>query len=137
MEKQKILYATAEEQIEKLKRQGLIVDDSAFAKAELELYGYSNLIKSYRDPYTIVSEGKKIYRSGITFEQVWSLYILDKNLRNAVMASMLDLEEYVKEAAADIIAYKYGTDPNDYLQLSRPGRIERPQPPFPGAQNKV
>ena len=51
MEKQKILYATAEEQIEKLKRQGLIVDDSAFAKAELELYGYSNLIKSYRDPY--------------------------------------------------------------------------------------
>ena len=117
MEKQKILYATAEEQIEKLKRQGLIVDDSAFAKAELELYGYSNLIKSYRDPYTIVSEGKKIYRSGITFEQVWSLYILDKNLRNAVMASMLDLEEYVKEAAADIIAYKYGTDPNDYLQF--------------------
>ena len=91
MEKQKILYATAEEQIEKLKRQGLIVDDSAFAKAELELYGYSNLIKSYRDPYTIVSEGKKIYRSGITFEQFWSLYILDKNLRNAVMASMLDL----------------------------------------------
>lgn len=41
MEKQKILYATAEEQIEKLKRQGLIIDDPAFAKAELELYGYS------------------------------------------------------------------------------------------------
>lgn len=36
MEKQKILYATAEEQIEKLKRQGLIIDDPAFAKAELE-----------------------------------------------------------------------------------------------------
>lgn len=83
MEKQKILYATAEEQIEKLKRQGLIIDDPAFAKAELELYGYSNLIKSYRAPYTIVSdEGKKTYRSGITFEQVLSLYILDKNLRN-------------------------------------------------------
>lgn len=73
MEKQKILYATAEEQIEKLKRQGLIVDDSAFAKAELELYGYSNLIKSYRDPYTIVSEGKKnisfwhYFRTGLVF----------------------------------------------------------------------
>ena len=118
MEKQKILYATAEEQIEKLKRQGLIIDDPAFAKAELELYGYSNLIKSYRAPYTIVSdEGKKTYRSGITFEQVLSLYILDKNLRNAVMASMLDLEEHVKEAAADIIARKYGTNPDDYLQF--------------------
>ena len=117
MENEKILYATVDEQIEKLKRQGLIVDDLPFAKSELELYGYSNLIKSYRDPYSIVSEGKKIYRSGITFEQVWSLYILDKNLRNAVMASMLDLEEHVKEAAADIIASKYGTDPNDYLQF--------------------
>lgn len=61
-------------------------------------------------------ECSKKYRSGVTFEQIQSLYILDKNLRNAVMASMLDLEEYVKEAAADVIAYKYGTNQNDYLQ---------------------
>lgn len=117
MKEEKILYATIDEQIEKLKRQGLIIDDVNFAKAELELYGYSNLIKSYRDPYTIISEGTKIYRSGITFEQIWSLYILDKNLRNAVMASMLDLEEYLKEAAADVIANKYGTNQNNYLQF--------------------
>ena len=117
MEKDKILYVTIDEQIAKLKHQGLIINDPALAKAELELYGYSNLIKSYRDPYTFVSEGQKIYRSGITFEQVLSLYILDKNLRNAVMASMLDLEEHVKEAAADVIASKYGTDQNDYLQF--------------------
>lgn len=84
MEKDKILYVTIDEQIAKLKHQGLIINDPALAKAELELYGYSNLIKSYRDPYTFVSEGQKIYRSGITFEQVLSLYILDKNLRNIV-----------------------------------------------------
>ncbi len=117
MKNERIFYATIDEQIEKLKRQGLIIDDIDFAKAQLELYGYSNLIKSYRDPYTIISEDQKVYRSGITFNQVLSLYILDKNLRNAVMASMLDLEEHVKEAAADIIASKYGTNPNDYLQF--------------------
>ena len=117
MDKDTILYATVDEQIEKLKKQGLIISNLDFARSELALYGYSNLIKSYRDPYTIMSEEcSKKYRSGVTFEQIQSLYILDKNLRNAVMASMLDLEEYVKEAAADVIAYKYGTNQNDYLQ---------------------
>ena len=97
MDKDTIFYATVDERIEKLKKQGLIINSLDFARSELALYGYSNLIKSYRDPYTIMSEGSKRYRSGVTFEQIQSLYILDKKLRNAVMASMLDLEEYVKE----------------------------------------
>lgn len=112
-----ILYTDVNNQIEKLKQQGLIIDNLNFAKTELQCYGYSNLIKSYRDPYTIMSDGKKIYRSGITFEQIWSLFILDKNLRYAVMGSMLDLEERVKEAAADTIAGAFGILESDYLQF--------------------
>lgn len=69
MDKDTILYATVDEQIEKLKKQGLIINSLDFARSELALYGYSNLIKSYRDPYMIMSEeGSKSYRSGITFE---------------------------------------------------------------------
>ena len=56
MDKDTILYATVDEQIEKLKKQGLIISNLDFARSELALYGYSNLIKSYRDPYTIMSE---------------------------------------------------------------------------------
>ena len=77
MDKDTIFYATVDEQIEKLKKQGLIINSLDFARSELALYGYSNLIKSYRDPYTIMSEGSKRYRSGVTFEQIQSLYILD------------------------------------------------------------
>lgn len=44
-----------------------------------------------------------------------SLYLLDKNLRNAVIASMLDLEEHIKEAAADVVAKSFGTHPDKYL----------------------
>lgn len=115
MTNMEILYTTPEEQIEKLKRQGMIIDDIEFAKSELALYGYSNLIKSYRDPYVFSVDGQKQYRSGITFEQVWSLYILDKNLRNATMAAMLDLEELVKEAAADVVSNSFGTNQEQYL----------------------
>lgn len=112
-----ILYSTADEQVEKLLSQNLIINDYDYAKNRLELYGYSNLIKSYRDPYIITVNGKKQYRDGVTFEQIESLYILDKNLRNTVMGAMLDLEEHIKESAANIIACAFGTHQDSYLQF--------------------
>lgn len=112
-----ILYSTPEQQVEKLISQNLIIKDKKYAQNQLQLYGYSNLIKSYREPYIITSDNKKIYRDGVTFEQIESLYFLDKNLRNAVMGAMLDLEEHVKEAAADVIAKSFGTHPDEYLRF--------------------
>ena len=112
-----IIYTTPEEQIEKLKSQNLMIEDEDSAKKALALYGYSNLIKSYREPYIIVAGDKKKYRSGVIFNQLVSLYILDKNLRNAVMAAMIDLEEYIKEAAADVVAHSFGTHPDEYLKF--------------------
>ena len=109
-------YSTVEQQIEHLKKQHLTIHDERLAEESLKLFGYSNLIKSYREPYTIISEGKKFFRDGVSFEQICSLYILDKNLRNAVMASMLDLEEHIKEAAADVIAVSFGIHEDHYLQ---------------------
>lgn len=115
--KDEISYTSIENQIEKLRSQHLIIANEEFAKSQLKLYGYFNLIKNYRDPYIVNSDGKKIYRSGVTFEQICSLYILDKNLRNAVMASMLDLEEHVKAIIADIIGCSFGIHQNQYLQF--------------------
>lgn len=91
-------YTTPEQQIAKLKSQNLAFGDEKRAELSLSLFGYFNLIKGYRDPYVINNGSGISYRSGMTFEQICSLYLLDKNLRNAVIAAMLDLEEYVKEA---------------------------------------
>lgn len=110
-----IIYTTSEQQIEKLKEQNLSISDDNIAKKNLEVFGYSNLIKSYREPYTITVNNKKVYRSGITFERIASLYRLDKAFRNAVMASMQDLEEHIKECAADVVAKSFGTHQDNYL----------------------
>lgn len=59
MEKE-IQYTTIDQQIEKLKSLNLTIFDEARAKKSLELFGYSNLIKSYREPYTITSNGKNL-----------------------------------------------------------------------------
>lgn len=112
---EKIRYTTIDEQIEKLKSQHLIINDENEARSLLQIFGYSNLIKSYRNPYIIKSDGQKFYRSGVTFEQIFSLFLLDKNLRNAVMAAMQDLEEHIKETTANVIARAFGVKQNDYL----------------------
>lgn len=115
---QNIVYSTSEKQIQKMKEQKLIINDEVNARKSLELFGYTSLIKNYRKPYTILTSEGITYRSGVTFEQICSLYILDKNLRNAVIAAMLDLEEHIKEALADVLAQSFGTDHNNYLKFS-------------------
>lgn len=110
-----IIYTTPEEQVKKLKSQNLIVDDEDRAIKILYTYGYSNLIKSYREPYIIRLDNSISYRSGVTFDQIFSLYMLDKDLRNAVIASMLDLEEHIKEQASDVVATSFGIHPDEYL----------------------
>ena len=71
-----ILYSSVEEQIEKLKQQNLIIEDEDFAKKYLEIFGYFNLIKGYRSPYIFTDASGLHYRSGITFNQILSLYML-------------------------------------------------------------
>ena len=112
-----IIYTTPAQQLQKLKQQGLIIPDEEFAEAQLRSCGYSNLIKSYREPYTFLQNGKKIYRSGVSFNQIYSLYLLDNRLRSSVMAAMLDLEEHVKEATANVVAASFGVHPDDYLEF--------------------
>lgn len=112
----KIEFSTVEEQIQKLKSQHLIIEDEFKAHDALSLFGYSNLIKSYREPYVIATDSGKFFRSGVTFDQLCSLYMLDKNLRNGVMAAMQDLEEHVKELSATVIASSFGTHQDEYLQ---------------------
>lgn len=115
---QNVLYSTPDRQIQKMKEQKLIINDEVSARKSLELFGYTSLIKNYRKPYTILTPEGVTHRSGVTFEQVCSLYLLDKNLRNAVIAAMLDLEEHIKEALADVLAQSFGTDHNNYLNFN-------------------
>ena len=111
-------YRDADYLIDKLRHQNLIINDEKFAKEALEQFGYSNLIKSYRDPYVYTDhDGNKVYRDGVTFEQICSLYMLDKNLRNAVMSAMLDLEEHIKVFAAHTVSSRFGSHQDQYLRF--------------------
>lgn len=107
-------YSTPEEQINFLLSKGLIINDVSFALTQLRTYGYYNIINSYKEPYLI--SGTKNFRPGVTFEQIFSLFTLDHNLRNAIMSSMLDLEEHLRAIAADVISEAFGNDHHEYLK---------------------
>lgn len=110
-------YTTIKQQIKILKVKGLLFNDERTAQTRLERYGYYNIINSYKEPYQRFYDGKKEYIPGTTFEQIYSMFILDHNLRNSIMSSMLDLEESLRAAAAEVIAYSFGTDHNQYLNF--------------------
>ena len=121
--------STIQDQLDLLRNQGLQINDPRLAFDSLSVYGYSNLIKEYRTPFIYMSGDEVRYRDGVGFEQILSLFLLDKNLRNAVMAAMLDFEEFVKEAAADVVSISFGTTPDEYLLFrnyqNKRKRIER------------
>lgn len=110
-----IRYTDVNYQIQKLQNQQLMFEDLQSAKELLRKCGYSNLIKSYRDPYIIKGNSGITYRNNVTFEQIASLYAFDKNLRRAVISSMLDLEEHVKAVTAEIVAKYISADSAVYL----------------------
>lgn len=111
-----IVYTTPSQQLELLKKKNLIINDEISALNKIERYGFYNIINSYKEPYTETKNGKRIYKTGITFEQIFSLFTLDHNLRNSIMAAMLDLEEHLRAVTADVIAESFGIDNNEYLK---------------------
>lgn len=111
-----IIYTTIEEQILLLESKGLSFGNKEIASKQLSMYGYYNIINSYKAPYLYELNGDKKYLPGTTFEQLFSLFIFDHNLRNAIMIAMLDLEEHIKSVAADVISQSFGVDHNVYLQ---------------------
>ena len=52
-------FTTTDEQIEILKRRGLIFNDEIIAKELLQIYGYYNLINGYKDPYVSIIDGEE------------------------------------------------------------------------------
>jgi len=112
----KLEYTTIKEQIQKLKNDNLIIENESDAETALELFGYSNLIKGYRNQYTITIDNEKKFNSNASFNQIMSLFTMDKCLRNATISATLDFEEFVKSSFSDVLASSFGIHQNDYLK---------------------
>ncbi len=105
-------YLPLDGQIEKLKADGLLIEDEAHAKARLKWEGYYNFAVGYN---RLFRQGGKRYFQGTTFRQVEALYDFDKHLRGIVYEYAQSLECTLKAFVSDVFSKNYGVHENKYL----------------------
>lgn len=106
------VYLTYKQQIEKLKKDGLIVSDEQDALSRLKWEGYYNFAVGYN---RLFKDEKKRYFRGTKFEHIEALYDFDKHLRGIVYEYTQGLECNVKALVADTFSRRYGVNERSYL----------------------
>ena len=107
------IFKSLDEQLEILKSKGLIIEDEDAAKEVLfrENYffisGYRHLfMQSYKD---------KEFIKGTTFNELYSVFLFDRKIRNIMFQYILVVENNIKSIISYQLSKKYGFREKDYL----------------------
>lgn len=90
--------------LEHLISKGVIVENEQEALAKFEKYTYYSIVNTYKEVFK--DNGK--YLDGVTFDEIYSLYEFDKNLKSIFLKYALEIELVIKALIANTIAEKYG-----------------------------
>lgn len=104
---------TIEEQIENLKKIGLVIEDEVYAKKVLNDISYFRLVKAY----SLNLKAKNAnYDGSVTFEQIVDLYLFNANFRQILFPSVEKIEINVRCRLSNYFSERYGV--LGYLQES-------------------
>ncbi len=106
-------FKNLDEQIEILRSKGLIIKNEAFAKEVLFRENYF-FLNGYRHLF-IKSESNKTYIDGVTFEELYSLFLFDRGFRNILFKNILIIENNLKSIISYQLSIKYGYKEKEYL----------------------
>ncbi len=98
------LPATVEEQIDKLRERGCIVEDEEFAKETLTDINYFRLAHYF----SLFLEENGKYREETKFRQVMRVYDFDRRLRNLLIEVLEEIEITLRAHCSNYHAIKYG-----------------------------
>ncbi|EGE1848790.1 Abi family protein, partial [Shigella flexneri] len=130
-------FQTHRQQIAILRGRGLSIPDGSKALRILEQENYYGVINGYKDFFLQRDQNNRIivpdaYKVGATFEEIYTLYSFDRDLRNILLEYLLKFEtsvkskisyrfsERYKESHAYLILKNYSRDPQklkDVLSL--------------------
>lgn len=109
-------FKNLDEQIEIFRYKGLVIEDEAYAKDVLLRENYF-FLSGYRHLF-MDSENPKFYLKGTTFEELYSLFLFDRQFRNIIFKNLLIVENNAKSIMSYQLSKKYGYKENDYLKPS-------------------
>ena len=120
-------FKNLDEQIELFRYKGLIINDEKYAKDVLLRENYF-FLNGYRHVFMKASSNKK-YIEGTTFEELYSLFLFDREFRNIMIKNLLMIENNVKSIISYQLSKKYGYKESDYLKLrnfdAKPDKIKQ------------
>lgn len=114
-------FYTYDEQMKKLKTDGLIITDPDEVLSSLKNIGYYKLIKGYNALFvhrynTDNNESKHQYNKNVRFEDIKALYDFDFELRNIIYKRVSSIEIMIKSLVSYEFSKNHGIDHNEYLK---------------------
>lgn len=108
------IFKTLDEQIEILKRKGLVIDDEYYAKKIILRENYFFLM-GYRHLFMQDGNNKKFIEN-TNFRELYALFYFDRQLRNIMFKNILIIENNTKSIFSYILSQKYGYRETEYLR---------------------
>lgn len=90
-----------------LESRNIKINDKALAIRALENFSYYGLINGYKDTFLQIS-GSDDFVPGTTFDQLYTLHIIDTGLNSIILKYILFLERALKSRISYLVAEKYG-----------------------------
>lgn len=109
----KKIFKTLDEQVKILKNKGLVIDNVDYAKEILLRENYF-FLNGYRHLF-MKSSDNSMYIPGTKIEELYSLFLFDRKIRNIFFKNILIVENNVKSIISYQLSKKYGYKEKDYL----------------------
>lgn len=112
-------FKTHRQQLTILRSRGLLINDGSKAMRILERENYYTLINGYKDFFLLRDEANTLvrpeqYKDNATFEEIYTLFNFDRELRNCLLEYLLKFEASLKSKLSYRFSEKY-QDEHAYL----------------------
>lgn len=107
-------FKTHNQMLKILRSRGMIISDGSKAKRILERENYYCIINGYKTLFIDSSHNDEYYKPGTTFDEVFALFSLDRELKRMLLPELLKVEGFIKSTIAYNFHQKY-PDKNSYL----------------------
>lgn len=103
-------YKSNKELIEHLENKNVIINDKNIAMNIIDNYSYYSVVNTYK---YVFKKDDKTYFENVHFDEIYSLYNFDKNIRTIFLKYALEFELKIRGIMGNILAKNYGL--KDYL----------------------
>ena len=106
-------FKNIEQQLDILKDRNLVITNRVRTLKYLLSNNYYNIINGYSKLFQV--PGSDNYINNVTFDEVASLYTFDKDIKRAILQSILEAEHHIKSITAHRFAESYQNQQYAYL----------------------